>query len=286
MLTGRSRVTSDAFYTKPEVAERCIHVVSQLFDLVEFDLVIEPSAGSGAFSSVLSRYPAPVLAYDINPHAEGVVTQDFLELDTDALCRGKRVMVVGNPPFGRQSCLAKRFIKKCATFAEVIAFILPRSFKKESQAAAVPSDFHRVHEEDLADDSFTIGGKEYPVPCVFQVWRRLHGQNREVAAKQAPAGYSFVKLDEHPDYALRRVGVYAGAISVTSTDKSPQSHYFIKLEEGVDKATFERRYRAISFAHNNTVGPRSVSKQDFIRALNSIHLSDHPHNNPYSTPKA
>lgn len=269
MLTGRTRVTSDAFFTKSDVAARCIETVRHIVDLVEFDLIIEPSAGSGAFSSLLPD----ALAFDIEPQAEGIVKQDFLELNTDALCHDKRVLVIGNPPFGRQSSLAKRFIKKCASFADTIAFILPKSFKKESQAKAFPLDFHKVHEKDLDDDSFTIQGRAYPVPCVFQIWRRIEGQSRAVEEKQTPSCYAFVKKDQDPDYALRRVGVNAGAMSSVIDDKSPQSHYFIKLDESIDKTGFEAAYSTLVFTHNNTVGPRSISKQEFTKALNAISLA-------------
>ena len=41
---------------------------------------------------------------------------------------------IGNPPFGRQSSLAKKFIKHICSCdkTKTIAFILPKSFKKDS----------------------------------------------------------------------------------------------------------------------------------------------------------
>ena len=44
----------------------------------------------------------------------------------------KKIHIIGNPPFGRQSSLAIKFIKKSAEFCDSISFILPKSFKKDS----------------------------------------------------------------------------------------------------------------------------------------------------------
>jgi hypothetical protein len=74
-------------------------------------------------------------------------------------------------------------------------------------------------------------------------------------------------------WALRRVGVYAGKIidmfDHPVSEISEQSHYFIKLDEPIEKF-IEKYEKAINFEHNNTVGPKSISKQEFIKVLNQI----------------
>ena len=94
--------------------------------------------------------------------------KDFLKLNTNFLEKNK-VLTIGNPPFGRQSSLAKKFIKKCSTFSEIIAFILPRSFKKESMYNQFPLSFHKILEIDIPKDSFTVDEKTHDVPCIFQI---------------------------------------------------------------------------------------------------------------------
>ena len=79
--------------------------------------------------------------------------------------------------------------------------------------------------------------------------------------------YKFTKKAENPDFSLRRVGVYAGKID-SDIDKSEQSHYFIKLDPQKNKEHFLERYGSIVFETDNTVGPRSISKQEFIAKLN------------------
>ena len=86
--------------------------------------------------------------------------------------------------------------------------------------------------------------------------------------KLEPNGFKFVKKGENPDYSLRRVGVYAGTISKDVEDKSEQSHYFIKVEKNSD--LFVLKYQNIMWELNNTVGPNSISKQEFIREINKL----------------
>ena len=46
-------------------------------------------------------------------------------LDGDVIVN-KKVLFFGNPPFGRNSSLALKFIKKCCIHGDTIAFILPK----------------------------------------------------------------------------------------------------------------------------------------------------------------
>ena len=67
------------------------------------------------------------------------------------------------------------------------------------------------------------------------------------------------------------MGVYAGKISTEIEDKSPQSHYFIRLKGDINVDTFVDEYnKKVRFDDENTVGPKSISKQELIRELNTI----------------
>ena len=63
------------------------------------------------------------------------------------------------------------------------------------------------------------------------------------------------------------MGVYAGKID-TDVDKSPQSHYFIKFTNGKSLVENLEQLKQVTFAHNNTVGPKSISKQELIVEFN------------------
>ena len=68
---------------------------------------------------------------------------------------------------------------------------------------------------------------------------------------------------------LITLSVYAGTITVQTNNKSEQSHYFIKLEQNKNLDVGEY-YDKQNWKHNNTVGPRSISKQEFIQILNLL----------------
>ena len=94
------------------------------------DLIIEPSAGSGVWTSPLHMYN--LIAFDIQPEGEGIHQMNFLDVDLWAF--QSNLHFIGNPPFGRQSSMARKFIKHITSCerTKTIAFILPKSFKKDS----------------------------------------------------------------------------------------------------------------------------------------------------------
>ena len=131
----------DKFYTKKEVASICI---SQL-NLDNYDVIIEPSAGSGNFSSQIEG----CIAYDIAPEHPDIIQQDFLTLEIDENIKDKKILVIGNPPFGVQNNLAIAFFNRSAEFADTIAFILPKSFRKQSVQNRLSLDFSLVMDTEL-----------------------------------------------------------------------------------------------------------------------------------------
>ena len=150
----------DRFYTKDTVAKECI--TSLLPFCEENDLFLEPSAGGGAF---FRQLPENKIGVDLSPAAEGIVQSDWLQYDVPENC-----VVVGNPPFGTRNSLTKAFIKHSLPFAKIIAFVLPAVYRKETMQAVFPSEWVLVHSHDLPENSFLLDGKDYHVPCVFQVW--------------------------------------------------------------------------------------------------------------------
>ena len=140
--------------------------------------------------------------------------------------------------------------------------------KKDSFKKTFPLKYHLIYQEDLEENSFLVNNEDYTVPCVFQIWKH-ENHNRNLPVKHEANGYHFVKKEEEPDYSLRRVGVYAGKIDSEIDSKSIQSHYFIKLDKDIDN--FIEKYNlSVKFEHNNTVGAKSISKQEFIKEINKI----------------
>jgi len=271
---GLKRNSLDKYYTKPTVVTLCLDFFTKNIPIDPSDLIIEPSAGNGAFISAIKLLSPHVLFYDIAPEHADIIQCDYLTLDTTTLLKKEfnknknKIHVIGNPPFGRQSSLAIKFIKKSCEFCDTLAFILPKSFKKDSLKKTFPLSFHLIFENDLPDKSFLVNGEEYTVDSVFQIWQKKD-HPRCLVEKSMPLNFIFVNKAEYPDISFRRVGVYAGKIDKNSVDKSVQSHYFIKFTttQNVD-AIVALLSSSIKFNHNNTVGPRSISKPELISEFN------------------
>lgn len=246
----------DKFYTKDTTVDICLSCV----DIGEYDCVVEPSAGNGSFSNKIDR----CLAFDISPESEGIIEQDYLKfnpIDYMERLSGK-VLVIGNPPFGNQSSLIFKFFEVSARYASSIAFVLPKSFRKTSFQDRLPLEFHMVQEIDLPEYSFVLDGRDYDVPCIFQVWEK-RVELRKKSVRQISKGFTFVKRGDSPDLCIRRVGVNAGRLFM-DCERSEASHLFIRTD---DVTGFVNKWDGIEWVHENTAGCRSISKQEIIRRM-------------------
>ena len=280
--TGKHRTnTHDQFYTSDAVAKQCVQWIITAVSasggcgggVAPYDdddyLWVEPSAGTGAF---LRQLPPEFtkIGLDIDPKCDDIVKQDYLTWQAPTVAK-KGVIVFGNPPFGRQSTLAKAFITKSCSFANIIAFILPKSFTKPSMYNAFHPRFHLVFSKELDKNAFIInGGAKYDVPCVFQIWEK-RATDRPKDEKVAPVGFEYV-APATSTFALRRVGGLAGKCYTDTATRSAQSHYFIRFNDTVSPAHHADIIEKINkhTVPSNTVGPRSLSKSEVNVVLNQI----------------
>ena len=265
---GLSRNTIDKYYTSPETVERIIDIVSKSVNInYRLDTIIEPSAVNGAFIGNIKKLAKNTVFIDIEPENLQITKTDFLEYSP--VIGESSIHVIGNPPFGRQSSLAIKFIKHACVFANTVAFILPKSFKKDSMRRHFPLNYHTIAEVDIPKNSFIVNGEPHDVPCVFQIWEK-RDILREVVKREVPVKFKFVKHDENPDVSFRRVGVYAGRVDTTTENKSPQSHYFIKLEVPITDELISA-LNIIDYKNkSDTVGPKSISKDELTREFNVV----------------
>jgi predicted RNA methylase len=267
--TGLRRNGSDKFYTCAALAERCVSLAAERLAITPADLLVEPSAGAGVFIPYMRALSPHTRFFDIAPAHPDVMARDFLEDGpglVDSAGGYAKVHVIGNPPFGRQASLAVRFIQKSCEFCDSVSFILPRSFKKDSLRNRVPAQFRLDTEIELPQHSFTINDQPHSVKCVFQIWvRDIHLRVR--APEMAPVKFEFVRQTEFPHATVRRVGARAGEVKAVVSGvaaKCAQSHYFIKFTNGIAPHDNILRLAHITFTHDNTVGPRSISKPELI----------------------
>ncbi len=268
--TGLKRNTIDKYYTKLSVVKECIKLVKKYINIMDNDLIIEPSAGNGSFIEDIKTLSTNYKFYDLEPEHDEVYKKDFLEFDYKKIKQKyTNIHIIGNPPFGRQASLAIKFIKKCCLFSNSISFILPKSFKKESMKKTFNKHYHLIYETDLLENSFIVNDIECDVPCVFQIWQYKEELRKEIN-KQIPDNFIFVKKEDSPDISFRRVGVNAGAIMKEINDKSFQSHYFIKFKNNKTIDENIKKLESIKFDFNNTVGPKSISKPELINEFNKL----------------
>jgi hypothetical protein len=270
---GLKRNTIDKYYTSQDAVQICINAIKNNIQISENDMCVEPSAGNGSFIPGIKSLFTNYKFYDLEPEDDEIYKQDYLLFDSNVVMNGyDKIHIVGNPPFGRQSSLSIKFIKKSCEYCHTISFILPKSFKKDSLKKHFPLNFHLVHESDLPYNSFLVDNKPHDVPCVFQIWSKKY-ENRSAPDKLYPDKYSFVKKDENPDISFRRVGVNAGKIDTEIEKKSEQSHYFIKFDEPISNELFSKLNNVVYQCKDNTVGPKSISKQELIKEFNKLTIN-------------
>lgn len=259
--SGKQKDSLDRFYTKPEVALKCINFFEIFFKLNKFDLIIEPSAGKGSFSDYLPN----CLAYDIFPQNDNIIKKDFLKIDTKAF-ENQKVLVIGNPPFGQQAREAFKFIGKSSIFADVIAFILPLSFKKKSYYNKMPKYFYCLAEKILDENSFLFNGQDYSLPCVFQIWERCEKERKLLRIKKSTKYFSFVDKNE-ADFRIQRVGGNAGH-AYLDLNAAASSNYFLKNSSNFSNDEIVDIINNLEYNEINwTCGPKSLSKDDLIRSF-------------------
>lgn len=251
---------NDKFYTKSDISKLCINMLN----LSDFDLIIEPSAGNGSFSKQIKN----CIAYDLVPEDETIIQQDFFELDITQF-NDKKILTIGNPPFGVQNNLAIAFFNKAAQYSDTIAFILPKSFMKESIQRKLDLSFHLEKNIELPYNSFLLNGEEYGVNCVFQIWKK---KNIKRIIKKKKFCYSYIEFGNINDFdfIVRRVGGNAGKAYILKEGEtvSTQSNYFIKNKTSISNEALVDIINSIKMdAVNYSVGPRSLSKIELIEYL-------------------
>lgn len=250
----------DKFYTHPDVAKKCIELVPELDS---YSLIVEPSAGSGSFSSQLD-----CLAYDIEPEGEGIIQQDWLQIEP---FKEKSLLVIGNPPFGSRSSLAKSFIKKSILVgAETIAFILPNTFSKLSNQSKTlfPEEWKLIIEKKLenVESDFLIDGKPYHVPCTFYVWTKRESEiNLRQIALEKSLDFDFMPR-ESPD-ADFSINGNSGKVKELSEITNPKAEHYIKAT-GKSLKELKEIFQSLDYTFLSSVngGNAWIGQQDILKA--------------------
>lgn len=259
----------DKFYTKQDVVDKILKEI----DMEPYDFILEPSAGSGNFVKNLN-FKGKILAYDIFPEGDNIEMLDFIQ--NINLIKEKitsNAIAIGNPPFGKNSSLALKFLNLCMsiTYISKIVFILPLTFRKKSIQDKISENFSLEKDIDLDLNAFIYKEQMFNLPCCVQTWIR----KKRIVEKNIiiENGYSFVKPDQHYDIQIVRVGCKTS--EAFSVEKNISKYnYFIKLNnsentEHIINKINENRYLLKNII-SSTAGPKSLSKSELIPFLNKI----------------
>lgn len=178
----------DQLFTTDEVARYLLGFVIRRYGSHPH-LFIEPSASLGAF---LKHMPASKIGIELDCKIPGLLAADFLTVSVQC---DRSILVVGNPPFGKNSSLAVRFFNRAARMADVIAFVLPRTFRKTSVQNRLNRNFHLVEEVDVPAFAFTFRSKRCDVPCTFQIWERRQGARKLHELQMSHPNFEFTDRD-------------------------------------------------------------------------------------------
>lgn len=262
----------DQFYTRDEIAEYCYNIVLNKINLYSVDLFMEPSAGRGSFFKL---FPVHIrVGIDLEPKYNGIQEMDFFDYKPDNTY--KNICVVGNPPFGRISSLAIKFFNHAASFdnVDVIAFIIPRTFKRVSVQNRLNLNFHLIYNEDLPLKPCCFE-PEMSAKCCFQVWQRQDHPRTEVVLDSTHPDFEFLSMgpkDENnqptppvgADFALLAYGGQCGRIVHDNLHTlRPKSWHWIRSNIDVD--VLIDRFNQLDYSiSQDTVRQNSIGRKELI----------------------
>ncbi len=257
----------DKFYTRREVAKQCLDSLEGRWPWSHWDLVVEPSAGSGSF---FTQIPAQKkVGLDIAPDHPHIQTADFLEWQPLAAYPGaQKVLVVGNPPFGRVSSLAIRFFLRAAEFAEVIAFIVPRTFRRISVQEKLPRKFHLVLDTDIPLRPCAFE-PAMNVKCCWQIWERRAEERAPIVLETTHPHWEFLEGAEGADFAIRAYGGKCGELRKKGDGDfsalAPRSWHWIR-PRGVSAEELVTRFSALDYScSKDTARQNSIGRGELVR---------------------
>lgn len=250
----------DQFYTRADVAAGCVAALMRhLGPRADAAFFVEPAAGAGAFLHLLP--PARRWGGDVAPAAPDVARADFLRDPLPDFGPRERVVVVGNPPYGRLRALARAFVRRAAAVADTIAFVLPAMFRDNGRGASRPPPrYSQTLLRELPADAFeTRGGAPYVYRSVFLVFERT-GRRGPVVPRAMPRTVRYLQWRDRDraNMFVHLFGAYdAGRIFLHMP--SPHANWRTCIPLDADSPGLV----AVALLRNfvRTLGPRTEQRQ-------------------------
>jgi hypothetical protein len=254
----------DKFYTREEVARECIESVGEIWQWVSWSLVVEPSAGAGSFYLQIPSAVQRKVALDLAPEHLQIKRQDFFTWLPEGQSSLSRILVIGNPPFGRVCSLAIRFFLHAASFADVIAFIVPRTFRRISVQEKLPKNFHLRLDKDIPIKPCAF---EPPmnVKCCWQVWEKRSALRESIVLETSHPHWEFLSSAEGAGFAIRAYGGKCGEVSAEGLSSlSVKSWHWIRCR-GIESAELIYRFQSLDYScSENTARQNSIGRGELV----------------------
>ncbi len=260
----------DKFYTLESVAQMCIDLTDDTLSIDSFDTVIEPSAGNGSFYTNITH--SNLIGIDIEPEHADIIEMDFFNYTPEP---NTNILIIGNPPFGRVSSLAVRFFNHAAQWANAIAFIVPRTFRKTSIQNRLNLNFVLIDDIDIPTKPCSFVPK-MSVKCCFQIWKRTYEPRAIVSLPEAHKHWMFLKHGpkddnnqptppDNADFAIRAYGGKIGFIQCNDLNTlRPKSWHWIRANIDVDELI--QRFDSLDYSSSvNTARQNSIGKKELVQ---------------------
>lgn len=304
--TSEEKPQVDQYYTEKITAESCVNKLIEtinennvLKDFTRNSLWVEPSIGSGSFiTSTLNSLQVPVLGFDVNmDYLEhhliekiDVIEKDFLKTNpSDYIASNTKIVMIGNPPFGKRGKLALEFINHASKVwnTKLIAFILPIQFDKYLLQSKVDPELKLINRLGLETDVFeSPDGDVYEhLRTAFYIWGKGEWVKNlsDLRVREKPpvnhpdfkawqynrtkeAEKFFDKEKYGWDFAVLRQGYGDYNIKYTDPDTMDRKKQYIFIK-AINQDVLKRLYK-IDFellSHKNTTIP-GFGKADLVES--------------------
>lgn len=179
--------------------------------------------------------------------------------------KDKKVITIGNPPFGYKSKLAIEFLNKSFEYSDIVGFILPKTFQKNSVKNRINLDYECVFEFDLGLTKYQNNCFVVKVPTVFQIWVRVKNKRQKQTKKTHSDKIEFTNK-EKAKYAIRRVGRDAGKVYTNFDNYSEQSNLFFNCTDDV-YLVIKDGFNYLNKIAQQSAGTPSLPKSEIIKFL-------------------
>ena len=210
MTSNGVRKVSDAYFTPLDSVRWCFDTLAELYEL-KGKRALEPSCGGGAFIKGAKDTGLRWTTNDLFPeHSKGFVADHNVDFVKDLSLFTGFDFVIGNPPFGYASLLAKKFVLCALEVSKVVAMVLPKGCRRWKFIDSLPEDVCVRFDQELPNNNFELpDGSVKKVGCTFMVFERVSGYVRKPLLNLGELPFTWEVGGFHPpEWATHGLGMY------------------------------------------------------------------------------